>query len=314
MPLTAALAERLTCPACNSRVALDPDGARCAACGRRYPVREGIPLLVDEEACVLTHDEIVLSSNAFNRPRGRIERWVKRVVPSPSVNVTGPRLRQRFAALTGEMSREPVILRIGNGEDAVSFGDLPAANVVSSDLFLYSGTDVACDAHRIPFADATFDGVTAIAVLEHVADPQRAVAEIHRVLKPGGLVLAETPFMQQVHGGAFDFTRFTDLGHRRLFRRFEEIERGACCGPGMALAWAYRYFLVSLVGGPARTRQVVTAFAYLTSFWLRWFDRAIIARPESRDAASGLYFLGRKSDATLDDRALVREYRGAGAG
>ncbi|CAH2407660.1 hypothetical protein MES5069_620012 [Mesorhizobium escarrei] len=33
--------------------------------------------------------------------------------------------------------------------------------------------------------------------------------------------------MQQVHEGAYDFTRFTELGHRWLFRRFETISRGA---------------------------------------------------------------------------------------
>ena len=65
------------------------------------------------------------------------------------------------------------------------------------------------------------------------------------MLKGRGVVYAETPFMQQVHMGPYDFTRFTHSGHRRLFRRFEEVESGAVCGPGMALAWAYQYFLLS---------------------------------------------------------------------
>ena len=50
--------------------------------------------------------------------------------------------------------------------------------------------------------------------------------EIYRVLKSDGIVYIETPFMQQVHGGKYDFTRFTYLGHRRLFARFQEIESG----------------------------------------------------------------------------------------
>jgi SAM-dependent methyltransferase len=37
------------------------------------------------------------------------------------------------------------------------------------------------------------------AVLEHALDPPVVVAEIYRVLKPGGLVYADTPFMQRVH-------------------------------------------------------------------------------------------------------------------
>jgi len=53
-----------------------------------------------------------------------------------------------------------------------------------------------------------FDAVWIQAVLEHVLDPVRVVAEIHRVLRPGGLVYSEIPFMQEVHEGAYDFTRF----------------------------------------------------------------------------------------------------------
>ena len=78
-----------------------------------------------------------------------------------------------------------------------------------------------CDANDIPFENGSFDGVVLQAALEHVADPYRCVEETHRVLKEKGLVYAETAFMQQVHGGRYDFTRFTRLGHRRLFRRFD---------------------------------------------------------------------------------------------
>ena len=53
----------------------------------------------------------------------------------------------------------------------------------------------------------------------------------------------KTPFIQQVHMKEFDFTRFTYLGHRRLFRQFNLIESGPCCGPGMALAWSFAHFL-----------------------------------------------------------------------
>jgi SAM-dependent methyltransferase len=83
--------------------------------------------------------------------------------------------------------------------------------------------------------DASFDAVVAQAVLEHVADPARAVAEMHRVLVAGGLVYAEIPFMQQVHEGAYDFRRYTHVGLRRLFRDFDEVAAGPVCGPAMAL-------------------------------------------------------------------------------
>ena len=49
------------------------------------------------------------------------------------------------------------------------------------------------DALALPFADATFDRIIASEVLEHVADDEQALREVHRVLKPGGTVAATVP-------------------------------------------------------------------------------------------------------------------------
>ena len=122
----------------------------------------------------------------------------------------------------------------------------PDITFVETDVYFGGRVNVVADGHDLPFIDGMFDAVICQAVLEHVLDPYRCVDEIHRVLKPAGLVYAETPFMQQVHGGPYDFTRFSLLGHRRLFRNFEQELAGTACGPGMALAWAVWYFLRSL--------------------------------------------------------------------
>jgi SAM-dependent methyltransferase len=45
----------------------------------------------------------------------------------------------------------------------------------------------------LPYADATFDVVTATEVIEHLEDFRRVVREIHRVLKPGGVCILSTP-------------------------------------------------------------------------------------------------------------------------
>jgi hypothetical protein len=116
--------------------------------------------------------------------------------------------------------------------------------------------------------------------------------------------------MQQVHFGRYDFTRFTHLGHRRLFRRFEEIESGAVCGPGMALAWSYQYFLVSFTSSRI-LKSFLRIFANLTSFYLKYFDYYLINKPGTFDAASGYYFIGRKSEQVLSDRDLIKMYKGA---
>ena len=142
------------------------------------------------------------------------------------------------------------------------------------------------------------------AVLEHVVDPPRVVSEIHRVLAPGALVYAEIPFMQQVHEGAYDLTRYTYVGLRRLFRGFDEVAAGAVCGPAMALAWSLRYLAVTLTG--RRAAQLVP----LLTFWLPRLDRWLIDRPAALDAASSIGFLGRRREQPLADAEIVGAYRG----
>lgn len=53
------------------------------------------------------------------------------------------------------------------------------------------------DVQRLTYADASFDLVTHTEVLEHVPDDARALAELFRVLRPGGLMLFTVP----LHGG-----------------------------------------------------------------------------------------------------------------
>jgi SAM-dependent methyltransferase len=147
-------------------------------------------------------------------------------------------------------------------------------------------------------------------VLEFLPDPWRCVEEIHRALKPDGVVYSEVPFMQQVHGGRHDFMRFSHLGHRRVFRRFSEIASGCCGGPGMALAWSFQSFVLSFVDAGA-LRDAITAFLRPCLFWLKYFDYYLATTKGGIDAASGTYFLGRKGTDTLSDRVLLATYKGA---
>ena len=179
-----------------------------------------------------------------------------------------------------ERSRRPRVLVIGAGEVGVGLEKLleePAIEMVEVDASFGSRVQVVCDAHDLPLADGVFDGVVIQAVLEHVLDPVRCVAEIHRVLKPGGLVYADTPLVCQVHGREFDFTRYTRLGHRRLFRHFGELESGISSGPAMALGWTIRYFLLSFSSRPW-VRAAVSGFSRLAIFWLKYLDYFLLGQ------------------------------------
>jgi ubiquinone/menaquinone biosynthesis C-methylase UbiE len=164
-----------------------------------------------------------------------------------------------------------------------------------------------CDAHDLPFADASFDGVIIQAVLQYAQDPESVVAEIYRVLGEDGVVYAEVPFVQ--HGlEGYDFNRFTLLGLRRLFRRFEEVSAGALVGPASTLNWSVQFYFLSFVSGRF-ARAITKGAARLAFCWLKLFDYVLISKPRAADAACELSFLGRKSTKTLSDRELVRMLR-----
>lgn len=55
------------------------------------------------------------------------------------------------------------------------------------------------DVQRLTYADAAFDVVTHTEVLEHVPDDARAFAQLHRVLRPGGLMLFTVPLSGLAH-------------------------------------------------------------------------------------------------------------------
>ena len=270
-------------------------------------------MLLDEDTSIFDETTIKSYLSLFAPPP---KPWwrnaVNRMLPSISRNVGTERNLERLADLLSQKER-PLVLVLGGrapslGMDALLSRD--DVDCIESDVLPGPEVNLVCDAHSLPLADASVDGVVVQAVLEHVLDPSVCAAQIARVLKPGGLVYAETPFMQQVHAGALDFTRFTHLGHRRLFRDLEEIDSGIVCGPGMALAWAWTYFLTSFARS-ASSRRVLQQVGRLTGFWLTWFDPYLSDKPGAFDAASAFYFLGEKRGAVLADRDIPPLYRGA---
>jgi SAM-dependent methyltransferase len=204
-------------------------------------------------------------------------------------------------------SERPVVLVIGGGVIGAGVGDLYAAediDMLAFDVYRSPVTQFMADAHRIPLADQSIDGVLIQAVLEHVLEPQVVVEQIHRVLRLGGVVYAETPFLQQVHEGPYDFTRFTDSGHRYLFRDFERIDSGTVAGPGTQLTWSIDYFFRALF----RSRMAGVV-ARLAVSWLAHLDRYLNAR-YSIDGASCVYFLGRKSNSRISTQDIIDYYQG----
>jgi SAM-dependent methyltransferase/uncharacterized protein YbaR (Trm112 family) len=306
----------LCCPTCHSELIQNDIQFECSnfQCAAYFPIVDNIPVLISEESSIFSVNDFVFRRETFFGKENKLKRSILKLIPSNSANIKGSLNYRRMSEILLAQSPTPRVLVIGGsviGQGLEYFVNNNAIELVESDVSFGPRTMLISDAHDLPFQDGSFDGVIIQAVLEHVVDPQRCCAEIHRVLNNKGIVYAETPFMQQVHDSPYDFTRFTHLGHRRLFRHFEEIESGATCGPGMALSWSYQYFLLSFTTRKV-LRNILTVFARFTSFYLKYFDYYLINNPGGLDAASGYYFIGRKSDQILSDKDLIKLYRGAG--
>lgn len=282
---------------------------RCESCGACFPIVHGRPVL-------LRHDNVVFSIDEYQRaspPSRAAIQGCGCFILSPSVNLASKRMLQRVRDLILPM-RQATVLVVGGGHQRQwldsQLGTGGAIQVLYSDIDVDADVDVFCDGHDLPFVDGIFDAVIATAVLEHVLYPERVAAEISRVLKIGGLLYSEVPFMQQVHEGAYDFTRYTLSGHRRLFNHFSEIESGMVAGPATALVWAIENFALAFVVRSMQ-RKATKALVRFSFGWLRYFDHLLVNRPEAMDGASCTFFFGLKIEGRVPDKDIVAHYVGA---
>ncbi len=141
---------------------------------------------------------------------------------------------------------------------------------IGLDLQRGAGVAVVGDARELPIRDAAFDVVLCTEMLEHVPEPQRAIDEIHRVLKPGGTLVLTTRFLFPIHDAPHDYFRFTKYGLRHLLREFEILRLEEETDSVGTLA-----VLVQRLGMQART----LGYAPLRAGWL---VAARMMRPLSR--------------------------------
>lgn len=216
---------------------------------------------------------------------------------------------KRFIKEIKQISKKPRVLVIASGAKGNGTSKLWSdedIEVHGLDIYKSPSVDFICDAHYLALEKDQYDGVWAQAVLEHVVSPETVVKELSRVLKHNGIVYAETPFMQQIHEGAYDFNRYGVLGHRYLFKDFDQIKIGGIGGPEVVLSWSIRYFIWSIT----RSRLIGKFFGLLFAILLRPFS-SIISKESLFDAASGSYFLGRKTEnLPISHKELIKLYKG----
>jgi SAM-dependent methyltransferase len=126
-------------------------------------------------------------------------------------------LREFFPLLTGD------VLDVGCGRKPYR-EFIPAARYVGLEIDTPRtrasfAADAYYDGRTLPFPEASFDAVLCSQVFEHVFTPPEFLAEICRVLRPGGRLVLTVPFVWDEHEQPHDFARYSSFGLRALLER-----------------------------------------------------------------------------------------------
>lgn len=288
----------LRCPECRNVLRWGEEPC-CTACGARFELTSaGVPVLLTAEdrarfAPLLAEASGLHMEELYLR-RARSD-WRARIVRalSPPLPVYHNPAEPPLPAAEGGLN----LVLGGGGSRTPGF--------VNVDLAPFFGVDLVANASRLPFAENSCDRIACDALLEHVADPVEVVAEIRRVLKPGGYVRAVVPFCHPWHGFPADYQRYSRQGLRWLFRDLECVSEGIRTGPTTTLLTHMTYYaklMFPVHGGNAlrrwMNRAVVAAWAWGTAP-LRYLDVWLNRLPEAHVLANHIFLIAKKREEPL---------------
>lgn len=150
-------------------------------------------------------------------------------------------------------------------------GEMPYKNWLLTYADQYTGVDWGSTLHELkadiladlndplPIEGEVADTVISLSVMEHLREPQLFLNEAHRILKPGGAMVLQVPFMWWVHEAPYDFYRYTRYGLQYMFKKAGFTEVTIYPQTGFWVMWTlkFNYQTTRLVRGPWPVRKVM---------------------------------------------------------
>ncbi len=293
LPIKSGLESILACPECQGSLEIRGAFADCAACRRRYSRRGASWLLIDADGT-----DGVPAPHGVGRFEGRMSslgdsgfgRLYRRLYVHPSrflgdLQHTGPtNYHRRLARFLDSFIPGAVIVDVGSGARRLR------ENVLTLDIAQSPQVDIVADAQRLPIRTAGVDGIVLQQVLEHVPHPDQVIAEAFRVLRPGGRLYCEVPFLYPVHD-AHDFRRWTASGLSLFCARFTHLDAGICIGPLSALSALLRRIATARFRSPYLEAVLDLGLGWILAP-LKYFDEIIARWPAAELVAGAVYFEG----------------------
>ena len=201
-----------------------------------------------------------------------------------------------------EDARGGLVLDLGAG-----FRDVYVDNVVHHEVARYPTTDVMGAGEKLPFKSNAFDAVLCFAVLEHVKYPWLVAQEMCRVLKPGGRLAVNAPFLAPLHGYPGHYYNMSASGLLAFFEDSIAVQKHfvpPAMGPIWALNWIVYLWGMGLTG-PAKEEFLKLTVAELMQSPTVFLARPFVTElPEAKqfEIACGTYLIGQKKPAAAEAR------------
>lgn len=193
-----------------------------------------------------------------------------------------------------EDARGGLVLDLGAG-----FRDVYVDNVVHHEVARYPTTDVMGAGEKLPFKSNAFDAVLCFAVLEHVKYPWLVAQEMCRVLKPGGRLAVNAPFLAPLHGYPGHYYNMSGSGLLAFFEDSIAVQKHfvpPSMGPIWALHWMVFLWSLGLTGNAKEEflKLTVAELAQAPTLLLARSFVTELAEEKNFEIACGTYLVGQK--------------------
>lgn len=142
-----------------------------------------------------------------------------------------------------------------------------------------SKIDLFGTAYDIPIEAERFDSAICTAVLEHLEEPEKAIRECYRVLKPGGVAIYSVPFIWHLHEEPRDFFRYSSYGLQYLFEKsgFVVKELVPLAGFWVTFFQLQLYYFARFDKGIIKRLRIFPMYAWIVQrlgFFVHKFDHS----------------------------------------
>lgn len=276
---------RLKCPSCGHALKHEGKTYRCGECQKNIPTTEnGVPIFIEN----FQANEV----KSHNAKKSVLKSILKKVLVPPHHSM--------YSDLTSSHSEPKELLSLLQKKPAdamiLNIGALSKnlqslhQGIRNLDICYYPNIDFIADVCDLPFQSGSLDMIIFKNVLEHVKNPTKALEEIHRVLKKGGILYVKVPFLQPFHAVPDDFQRYTESGFKERFKEYKALDFGVAVGGGSMMAWMLREYLAVLTsfGNPRLYGLGLHVWGWLT-FWVKYTDLLLRKNSHAPRIASAFY-------------------------